>query len=165
RQIAEALEGAHERGIIHRDLKPSNIKLRADGAVKVLDFGLARATEAATSSSDAQPTVAAPAALTAPGFVVGTVPYMSPEQARGQPVDKRADIWAFACVLYELLSGRAPFGGATATDTLAAIVARDPDFAALPRSTPAAIVRLIHRCLEKDPKRRLHDIADARIEI
>jgi Tol biopolymer transport system component len=162
RQIAEALEAAHERGIIHRDLKPANVKLTPDGTVKVLDFGLAKVETAAGNLTDS-PTITALA--TREGVIVGTVPYMSPEQARGKEVDKRADIWAFGCVLYELLTGARAFPGATTTDVLAAVVNRDPDFTALPPSTPRSIRRLLARCLDKDPKRRLRDIGDARVEI
>ena len=167
KQIGEALEAAHERGIIHRDLKPANIKVRPDGTVKVLDFGLAKATEPAGARSanvSMSPTITSPAMVTGVGMILGTAGYMSPEQSRGQAVDKRTDIWAFGCVLYEMLTSRAPFARDTLTDTLAAIVEREPDWTALP-TVPPAITRLLHRCLEKDVRRRLHDIADARIEI
>ena len=162
RQIAEALEAAHELRIVHRDLKPSNIKLRPDGTVKVLDFGLAK--DWAAAGTAASPTITSPA-LTEIGVILGTAAYMSPEQARGLAVDKRTDIWAFGCVLYEMLTGRAAFAGATLTDTLSAIVERGPDWRALPDATSADVCRLLQRCLAKDPKRRLHDVADVRIEI
>ena len=165
RQIADALDAAHDRGIVHRDLKPLNIKVRPDGTVKVLDFGLAKARADGADSSDWSQSPTVTDAGTREGLVVGTVAYMSPEQARGRPVDKRSDIWGFGCILYEMLTGRAAFGRETLTDTLAAIVDRDPDWTALPEATPSALRRLLARCLEKDPRRRLHDIADARIEI
>ena len=164
-QIADALDAAHQKGIIHRDLKPANIKITPQGVVKVLDFGLAKAVSAETSAPDLtkSPTVAVGG--THKGVILGTAAYMSPEQARGKPVDKRADIWAFGCVLYEMLTGRASFAHDTITDTLAAIIERDPSWTELPATTPAPIQRLLIRCLQKDPRRRLHDIADARIEI
>jgi len=167
RQIAEALEAAHQQGVIHRDLKPANIKLRADGTVKVLDFGLAKAfeTEAAASSSlSMSPTITSPAA-TRVGTILGTAAYMSPEQARGRTVDKRSDVWAFGCVLYEMLTGRRPFDGDEVTDVLARVLERDPDWTALAPTAPPAVQRLLRRCLEKDRKRRLPDIGVARIEI
>ena len=163
RQIAEGLGAAHDRGIIHRDLKPANIKITPEGKVKVLDFGLAKAFERETPQEDLSrsPT----GGTTESGVILGTAAYMSPEQARGKSVDKRTDIWAFGCVLYECLVAKQPFGGETPTDILAAIVHEEPDFDRLPAETPSAIVRLLRRCLQKDPARRLHDIADARIEI
>jgi Tol biopolymer transport system component len=169
RQIAGALEAAHELGIIHRDLKPSNIKVRPDGAVKVLDFGLAKAlatdSGAATASDSSQsPTITTPAA-TRLGVIMGTAAYMSPEQARGKPLDKRTDIWAFGCVLYEMLSGQRAFAGDDVSDVLASVLAREPDLAALPPTVPASIRRLLRRCLQKDRNERLRDIGDARIEI
>ena len=151
REIAEALEAAHEHRIIHRDLKPANIKLRPDGSVKVLDFGLAEAFDPGGAAESA-------------GFA-GTAAYMSPEQARGKSIDKRCDIWAFGCVLYEMLTGRRPFEGQDVTDVLARIVEQEPDFHALPAATPAPIRRLLQRCLEKDRRKRLPDIGVARIEI
>jgi serine/threonine protein kinase len=166
KQIAEALDAAHEHGIIHRDLKPSNIKLRPDGTVKVLDFGLAKVLDSSPASNDLSdsPTITSPA-MTRIGVILGTAAYMSPEQARGRSVDKRTDIWAFGCVLYEMLTGRAAFRGDTVTDTFAAILEREPDWHALPRATPLSIGRLLRRCLDRDVKRRLHAAADARIEI
>src|SRR5262245_51211643 len=167
RQIAEALEAAHEKGIVHRDLKPANIKLAPTGLVKVLDFGLAKlgAGEAGGAGGTGRDDLSNSPTFTAgtqQGVILGTAAYMSPEQARGQAVDKRTDIWAFGCVLFEMLTGTAPFGGATVTDTLAAILQRDPDWTLLPSTTPVGIRKLLRRCLEKDPTRRLHDVADAR---
>jgi eukaryotic-like serine/threonine-protein kinase len=161
REIAEALEAAHEKGIIHRDLKPSNIKLARDGAVKVLDFGIARslATDAGTD-----PTMTS-AHMTKEGSILGTAAYMSPEQARGQPVDRRTDIWSFGCVLFEMLAGRPAFARETVSDTIAAVIDQEPDWQALPAGTPEPVRRLLTRCLRKDTRRRLHDIADARIEL
>src|SRR5262249_30147269 len=157
KQIAEALETAHEQGIIHRDLKPANIKLRPDGTVKVLDFGLAKSHEQAAPSGDMtqSPTILSPAPTLA-GVVLGTAAYMSPEQARGMPVDKRADIWAFGAVLYEMVTGRRLFEGQTISDTLAGVLTKEPDW----RSVPARVQRLLKSCLVKDPKRRLRDIGD-----
>jgi len=167
RQIAEALEAAHEQGIIHRDLKPANIKLSRTGMVKVLDFGLAKIVETADGSSPSvsqSPTLTTPARTRA-GVILGTVAYMSPEQARAQAVDKRADIWAFGCVLFEILAGRVAFAGDTDSDTIAAILDREPDWSALPPATPAPIRRLLIRCVDKEARRRLRDIGDARTEI
>jgi TolB-like protein/Tfp pilus assembly protein PilF len=156
-QIAEAVAAAHEHDVIHRDLKPGNIKITPEGKVKVLDFGLAKAVGG--EAADQQSTV------TEPGRVIGTPAYMSPEQARGKPTDKRSDIWSFGCVLYEILTGQIPFKGETISDTLANILQTEPDWHALPESTPANIQVLLRRCLEKDPRRRLRDIGDANIEI
>ena len=164
RQIAEALEAAHEKGVVHRDLKPANIKITPQGVVKVLDFGLAKATGEG-SGPDLTQSPTAMTNHTRDGVILGTASYMSPEQARGKPVDKRTDIWAFGCVLYEMLAGRTPFAGDTLTDTLAAIVDREPNWPALPLATPDKVRDLLRRCLEKDPRRRVHDVADARIEI
>ena len=168
RQIATALEAAHAQGIIHRDLKPANVKIDPKGNVKVLDFGLAKAWEPQSASGSGVLLTASPTMtqqMTEAGVLLGTAAYMSPEQARGKEVDKRSDIWAFGAVLLEMLTGRQSFGGETVTDVIAAIVARDPEWDALPADTPQGIKRLLRRCLEKDVDNRLHDIADARIEI
>ena len=159
RQIAAALEAAHERGIVHRDLKPANIKITPTGTVKVLDFGIARSS--AVGGAQAHTTAMA----TRTGLILGTPAYMSPEQARGLAVDKRTDIWAFGCVLFEMLTGSGAFAAGTASDSLARVIEREPDWSRLPPNLPDSIGRLVHRCLQKDPADRLHDIADARIEI
>ncbi len=164
RQIALALEAAHERGIVHRDLKPSNIQLARDGQVKLLDFGLARILAPATAdvAQSTEPTLAAP---TRAGTILGTAPYMSPEQARGHSVDRRTDVWAFGCVLYEMLGGQRAFGGASAADVLAAVMGQDPDWSRLPAATPRRVRDLLRRCLQKDVARRLRDVGDARLEL
>jgi serine/threonine protein kinase len=167
KQIADALEAAHERGIVHRDLKPANVKVRADGAVKVLDFGIAKAMEPAAGSSpdvSMSPTITTPA-MTHAGMILGTAAYMAPEQARGNTVDRRADIWAFGCVLYEMLTGRRAFDGASAVEVISDVLKTDPEWAALPAGTPTVVRSLLRRCLQKDPSRRLRDAADARFQI
>lgn len=165
-QIADAIEAAHEQGIIHRDLKPGNVKVRADGTVKVLDFGLAKALDSGTSgaqNSHNSPTLTARA--TQMGMIIGTAAYMSPEQARGKSVDRRADIWAFGAIVYELLTGTRAFEGDDVSVTLASVIKDDPKWATLPEHLPPSITRLLRRCLEKDPKRRLSAIGDARLEL
>jgi serine/threonine protein kinase len=164
RQIADALDAAHERGIMHRDLTPANIKITAEGNAKVLDFGLAKALDG-VPGADANDSPTMTAASTQAGVILGTTAYMSPEQARGQAVDERTDIWAFGAVLYEMLAGKRAFGGATAPDVIAAILEREPDYGALPHSTPPLVRRLLQRCLEKEPRQRLRAIADARADL
>ena len=162
RQIADALDAAHEKGIIHRDLKPANIKIRPDGVVKVLDFGLGRGTQG-SDSDQYDPTITSGGTI--PGTVLGTSAYMSPEQARGLALDKRTDIWAFGCVLYEMLTGVRAFAGDTLSDTIVRVLGSEPEWKQLPRETPPAIRRLLRRCLEKDVSRRLRDIGDARLDL
>ena len=164
-QIADALEYAHERGIVHRDLKPANVKVTSDDAVKVLDFGLAKAIEGDAASIDIATSPTMSRMATMAGVLLGTAAYMSPEQAKAKPVDRRADIWAFGCVLYEMLTGKMAFSGETVTDTLAAVIMKDPDWSLLPAATPIRVRVLLQRCLQKDPKQRLRDIGDARISI
>jgi serine/threonine-protein kinase len=157
RQIADGLDAAHEKGIVHRDLKPANIKIKPDGTVKVLDFGLAKMADQAAAAGSPEESPTATMGATIAGQIMGTASYMAPEQARGKTVDKRADIWAFGVVLYEMLTGRRLFEHETISDTLAAILAKEPEC----QRVPVQARRLLHRCLEKDPKRRLRDIGDA----
>jgi hypothetical protein len=167
RQVAEALEVAHEQGIVHRDLKPANIQRLPDGQIKVLDFGLAKAFQpdpaSGGSSASLSPTITSLG--TVDGMLLGTAAYMSPEQARGRPVDKRADVWSFGCVLYEMLSGERAFSGETISDTLASVLKLEPDWDALPEDIQHSIRRLTERCLEKDARQRLRDVGEARITI
>ena len=168
-QIGDALEAAHNAGIVHRDLKPANIKLTPGGAVKVLDFGLAKAIDAAPafatgSSHSLSPTITTPA-MTQAGFILGTAAYMSPEQAKGKAVDKRADVWAFGVVLFEMLTGHRPFAGEEVSDVLASVLAREPQMAAIPDTVPAIVRQVLKACLQKDPKKRIHDMADVRLAL
>jgi WD40 repeat protein len=168
-KVAEALEAAHDHGIVHRDLKPANIQVAPDGRIKILDFGLAKAWDAdpagsSSSLASMSPTLTTPAATRA-GLILGTAAYMSPEQAKGKPVDRRADIWAFGCVLYEMLGGRRPFLGDGVSEVMAAVIMAPVDFSALPPTLPARVARLVRRCMEKDPRRRLRDIGEARIAL
>jgi len=170
KQIAEAVEAAHERGVVHRDLKPANVNITPDGSIKVLDFGLAKALapdpisgENIVDDLSMSPTMTQ--AMTGMGVLLGTAGYMSPEQARGRPVDRRADIWAFGCILYEMLTGRRLFTGETATDVIGAVVHQEPDLEALSPQVPSRIRRLLERCLHKDPSRRLQSIGEARIAL
>jgi len=171
RQIAEALEAAHDAGVIHRDLKPANIKVRADGTVKVLDFGLAKAAQgvqgdgSALRQQDPSPSTMTSPAMTAMGMILGTAAYMAPEQAKGRAVDRRADIWAFGVVLYEMLTGRRAFQGEDVSDLLVAVLSKDVDLTALPPATPARVRRLIARCLDRNPRTRLQHIGEARITL
>jgi eukaryotic-like serine/threonine-protein kinase len=165
RQVAEALEAAHDKGIVHRDLKPANVKVAPDGRVKVLDFGLAKAWDEKGAGSDDSEAPTITDTGTSAGLVVGTAAYMSPEQARGRPVDRRTDVWAFGVLLFEMLTARRLFAGETRSDTLAAVLAREIDWSPLPATTPPSVRRLLSRCLSRDAKHRLHDIADARIEL
>ena len=168
KQIAEALEAAHEQGIIHRDLKPANVKVRPDGMVKVLDFGLAKALEpvsAGSTDATTSPTITSPAMMTRIGVILGTAAYMSPEQAKGRAADKRSDVWAFGCVLFEMVTGRRAFEGEDISDTLAAVLRGEPEWTALPANVSPALVALLRGCLDKDRRRRVADLSTARFII
>jgi serine/threonine-protein kinase len=165
KQIAEGLEAAHEKGVVHRDLKPANIKVTPEGKAKVLDFGLAKAMAGEVPDQGLSESPTMTRGATEAGILLGTAPYMSPEQARGKVVDKRTDIWAFGCCLYEVLTGKTAFLGETVSDTFVAVLDREPDWNAMPESTPAMVRSLLRRCIQKDPTRRVHDIADARVEL
>jgi Tol biopolymer transport system component len=165
RQIADALEYAHEHGVVHRDLKPANIKISRDDAVKILDFGLAKAIQGEAEATDVSTLPTITQIATEAGVVVGTAAYMSPEQAKAKPVDRRADIWAFGCVFYEMLAGKQAFQADSVTETLAAVLQKEPDWSRLPSATPVHVRVLLDRCLQKDPKQRLRDIGDARISL
>ena len=165
RDIAGALEAAHERSIVHRDLKPANVKITPDGVVKVLDFGLAKASAESATRLDPNQAPGTIPTESQDGVVIGTAAYMSPEQARGEPTDKRTDIWSFGCVLYEMLTGCRAAKGATVSETIAAVLESEPDWTALPPTVPPNVQRLLRRCLEKDARRRLKDMGDARLEL